>query len=207
MTDYFRAAGAIDQHNHQRQGTLNLEEKWVTHCGYFWIFTTFVGMNVTDSYLTWRYFKQRDLQDKPNKEKHPDWNVSMPEFAERLASSILERHSQEALQKRQKRPPPQAPPAPPTPCDSEDHVTSPSSQNNTDDSSTRLDESKIQGIKHRLRRWGSQLSGASRKWQNRGSGRKNNNSDTSDSIEKQGSTLSFRERGKSVSSLTETSGG
>ncbi len=30
ITDHFHAAGAIDHHNHTRQGTLALEEKWVT---------------------------------------------------------------------------------------------------------------------------------------------------------------------------------
>ncbi len=206
VTDYFHAAGAIDHHNHSRQGTLQLEEKWVTQCGYFCIFTTFVGMNITDAWMVWRYYIQRYLKDKPNKEKHPDWNVGMPEFAERLAFNILEKHSQEALLKRRKCPPPPTPSSPP---DSADFLTSPSSPNNTtDDSSTRLEGSKNQGFKHRLHCWGSQLSGASRKRQNRGKkGRSESNSESSDSVPHCGSTVSIGGRGKSVSSLTETSGG
>ncbi len=56
ISRYFQAAGLIDQHNHNRQGTLQLEDKWVTQCGYYRIFTTFVGIVATDSWLSYRYF-------------------------------------------------------------------------------------------------------------------------------------------------------
>ena len=53
LTLYFEAAGMIDQHNHNRQGTLGLEDKWNTRCGYFRIFTSITGIGVTDSWLSY----------------------------------------------------------------------------------------------------------------------------------------------------------
>ncbi len=99
VTDYFHSAGAIDHHNHTRQGTLALEDKWVTRCGYNRIFTTFVGITATDSWLLWQYNVKQELRGKKGKEKHPNFNVGMPEFAERLTASILEQHSCGALEK------------------------------------------------------------------------------------------------------------
>ncbi len=132
VTNYFCAAGGIDHHNHSRQGTLGLEEKWVTQCGYFHIFTTMVGIIATDSWLSWRYEMEWQATGQRGKDKNPDWNIGMPEFAERLTFSILERHSQEALLKRRKRPP--LPVAPPP--DPDEQITSPSNRGDSDDSST-----------------------------------------------------------------------
>ena len=147
VTNYFRAAGAVDHHNHSRQGTLGLEEKWVTQCGYFRIFTTIAGITTTDAWLAWRYEMDRKLSGQRGKERHPDWNVGMPEFAERLCFSIFERHSQEALKKRRKWPP--LPAAPPP--DPDKHITLPSNRGESDDSSTRLEPPSFGGVKHRLR--------------------------------------------------------
>ncbi len=90
VTNYFRAAGGIDHHNHSRQGTLGLEDKWVTQCGYFQIYTTMVGITATDAWLSWQYDMEQRTAGHRAKDRHPDLNISMPEFAEHLTSSILE---------------------------------------------------------------------------------------------------------------------
>ncbi len=106
--------------------------------------------------------------------------------------------------KRQKRPPLSADP-PPEP---KEEITSPSNQGDSEDSSTRLEPPSRGGVKHRLQRWGSALSGVSRKRQNRGTKgqKKQTTSDSSESQPKV-STVSLSDCGKSVSSLTETSVG
>ncbi len=64
ITKYFNAAGVIDQHNHNRQGTLQLENKWVTQCGYYGIFTTIIGMVATASWLSYHFFLDEQEQLK-----------------------------------------------------------------------------------------------------------------------------------------------
>lgn len=51
---YFRDAGTIDSHNQARQGELDLEYNWPTQDCWFRLNTTFIGLNVTD---TWKVVK------------------------------------------------------------------------------------------------------------------------------------------------------
>lgn len=51
---YFRSCSKIDHHNQARQGFLRLEKHWPTQSGWFRIFTTLIGMTVTDAWLAMR---------------------------------------------------------------------------------------------------------------------------------------------------------
>ena len=52
---YYSMNGGIDVHNNMRQGDLALEKHWVTHNGYFRIFTTLIGICVTDAFNLLKY--------------------------------------------------------------------------------------------------------------------------------------------------------
>ena len=90
VTKYYDACGVIDHHNHSRQGTLALEEKWPTKDGWNRIFTTMCGIVLTDSWLSWKHFlgPQFGRQDR-----HPMWNIGVCKFGEIVASKILSNHS------------------------------------------------------------------------------------------------------------------
>ena len=49
---YYSIAKTIDIHNHLRQGTLKLEEKWITSNGVNRVHTTLIAINVTDTLIT-----------------------------------------------------------------------------------------------------------------------------------------------------------
>ena len=51
---YFTASNKVDLHNQARQYELSLEKKWVTTNPYFRLYTTLVGMNVTDAWKCMR---------------------------------------------------------------------------------------------------------------------------------------------------------
>jgi hypothetical protein len=48
ISNYFSRSNVIDSHNHAHQFELALEQHWVTHCGWFRIMVTIMGMCVTD---------------------------------------------------------------------------------------------------------------------------------------------------------------
>lgn len=48
VSTYFKYSNCVDLHNQARQFDLALEKKWVTHTGYFRLYTTLIGMVVTD---------------------------------------------------------------------------------------------------------------------------------------------------------------
>ena len=48
---YFRYANSIDVHNQMRQKVLGLEEKWKTTDCWLRVWTTLIGMTVTDLYF------------------------------------------------------------------------------------------------------------------------------------------------------------
>ena len=50
ISKFFRDSNSIDSGNHGRQAELGLEKKWVTHDAYFRLSTTFIGINVTDTW-------------------------------------------------------------------------------------------------------------------------------------------------------------
>ncbi len=90
VTKYYDACGVIDHHNHSRQGTLALEEKWPTKDGWTRIFTTMCGIVLTDSWLAMKHY----LDEQYGKQNcHPLWNISIHNFGELVSSKILSRHS------------------------------------------------------------------------------------------------------------------
>ena len=55
MTRFFYYSPKIDNHNQMRQGELALEEAWVTQNCWFRLYTTLIGMEVTDMHLAVRH--------------------------------------------------------------------------------------------------------------------------------------------------------
>ena len=80
ISEYYKNSNQIDKHNHARQGVLALEKNIVTHCGYFRLFTTYLGITVTDA---WKLYRNG------LGEKHINKNVSITEFANILCKSNL----------------------------------------------------------------------------------------------------------------------
>ena len=52
---FFDIFGAVDQHDHLRQGSLALEEVWQTHCWWHRILATVLGVIFTDCWLAYRH--------------------------------------------------------------------------------------------------------------------------------------------------------
>ena len=80
ISEYYKNSNQIDKHNHARQGVLALEKNVVTQCGYFRLFTTYLGITVTDAWKLYRH----GLGDK-----HPNKDVSILEFANILCKTNL----------------------------------------------------------------------------------------------------------------------
>jgi hypothetical protein len=55
LTRFFRYSPRIDNHNQMRQGELALEERWVTQDCWFRLYTSLLGMHVTDLHLAVRH--------------------------------------------------------------------------------------------------------------------------------------------------------
>jgi len=49
MAKYFKYSNCVDLHNQARKFDLRPKNKWVTHFGYFRLYTTILGMIVTDT--------------------------------------------------------------------------------------------------------------------------------------------------------------
>ena len=79
LSSYFKYSNCVDMHNQARQFDLALEKKWVTQDAYFRLYTTMIGMTVTD---TWKILKKRNSS-----------HSSITEFADILAFEMLE-HAQ-----------------------------------------------------------------------------------------------------------------
>ena len=79
ISNYFNFSNCVDLHNQARQFDLALEKKWVTQDGYFRLYTTLLGMNVTDA---WKIMRARN-----KKELSPPTIV---EFADALAWEMIE---------------------------------------------------------------------------------------------------------------------
>ena len=79
LANYFKYSNCVDMHNQARQFDLALEKKWITHDAYYRLYTTMVGMTVTD---TWKILKKQDSS-----------HSSITEFADILAHDMLD-HAQ-----------------------------------------------------------------------------------------------------------------
>lgn len=67
----------IDIHDHLRQGTLALEKSWATHSWAKRVFSTVLGMSITDAYLAFCF------------ELGPDAKPSFPDWLNRLAFQLI----------------------------------------------------------------------------------------------------------------------
>ena len=92
LNTYFDNYGAFDAHNQARQGILALEECWVTHNSCFWIWTTILGMGVTD---LWRLHKRF---------RHNYKHMTICTFADHMAFELIkcaEKMDNEAVRQNQ----------------------------------------------------------------------------------------------------------
>ena len=76
---YFKYSNVVDVHNQSRQADLSLEKKWVTEDCYFRIYTTILGMILTD---TWKLFRDRHHRGFRK--------VTIIEFADILAKELID---------------------------------------------------------------------------------------------------------------------
>ena len=74
----YRNLPGVDEHNNKRQGELSLETCWPTKDGWFRLFTTYVGMSVTNQRNALDYFCGKE-------------NLSVKEMANAIASSLRKR--------------------------------------------------------------------------------------------------------------------
>ena len=88
LSRYFLHSNAVDVHNQMRQGNLALEECWVTTDGWFRLFTTMIGITVTD---TW--FVRERHEEKQIKSVEVDCGNNrrrLVEFSADLSESLLD---------------------------------------------------------------------------------------------------------------------
>ena len=62
LNKYFDHCNAVDAHNQARQGNLALEKSWIRCNPYYRIWTTFIGMQVTDLWQLHRSLKPRKFR-------------------------------------------------------------------------------------------------------------------------------------------------
>ena len=75
ISNYFKISDVVDVYNQERQYELALGTKWVTQDPYFRLYTTMVGMNVTDIWKLEKLKKKKDMTIK--------------EFADILVSDLM----------------------------------------------------------------------------------------------------------------------
>ena len=80
ISKYYLHSNQIDKHNHARQGVLAIEKNVVTTCGYFRLFSTYLGITVTD---TWKLYRSHLGETHPNK------NISIIAFSNILCLTNL----------------------------------------------------------------------------------------------------------------------
>ena len=81
ISQFFQHSNQIDKHNHARQSELALEENIVTHCGYFRLYCTYLGITVTDA---WKLYKHSIGSRNNNK------HISINQFANIICKQLLE---------------------------------------------------------------------------------------------------------------------
>jgi hypothetical protein len=62
ISTYFKYSNCVDLHNQVRQHSLALEKKWITQDCYFRLYTTHIGMNLTD---TWKIMRGKHKRGSP----------------------------------------------------------------------------------------------------------------------------------------------
>lgn len=80
LSRYFAYSNVVDVHDQMRQAILDLEYTWVTQNCWFRLFTTLLGMTVTDTYLIVKSSVHED---------HCEKNIPFIDFADLLAFELL----------------------------------------------------------------------------------------------------------------------
>ena len=75
LANYFKYSNRVDMHNQAQKFDLALEKKWITHEAYYRLYTTMVGITITD---TWKILKKKDAS-----------HSSITKFADILAHEML----------------------------------------------------------------------------------------------------------------------
>ena len=75
ITQYFENSDKVDAHNHVRQYQLALEKRWITHCGWFRISTTFIGITLSDAWKCVKFQSKNSVLRK----------LTIKQFADRVA--------------------------------------------------------------------------------------------------------------------------
>jgi len=106
VSKYFEKSNVIDRHNHLRQHELALEEVWLTKDPWFRMFTTFVGMTVTDAFLAAKHQtpKKANIHRMTMKKfakilAHDLWNIDFSKKA-KIVEEIGEGTNQRGKRKR-----------------------------------------------------------------------------------------------------------
>ena len=87
ISKYFACANTVDVHNQIRQGTIKLEKRWITHDGYFRLWTTILGIIGTDMYLGYKHAVNIANYDRGR--KHKDYHLGVRDFLARVAYDLI----------------------------------------------------------------------------------------------------------------------
>jgi len=88
ISHFFASSNKIDVHNQLRQDCLRLEKKWITQDPFFRLGTTFIGINVTDTFLLANYHKVINHSSNAGEEK--EQKISIQRFAGILAQQLID---------------------------------------------------------------------------------------------------------------------
>ncbi len=87
LVQFFGVANVIDVHNHIRQGTLRLEKRWRTEDCWFRLFTTMIGIILTDCWLGYKHAIK--LAERRSRRRHKHHEIGLMEFTDWMATALL----------------------------------------------------------------------------------------------------------------------
>jgi hypothetical protein len=92
ITKFFASSNIIDTHNQLRQFLLALEKKWLTQNGFFRLATTYLGINVVDTYHLANHHKIINVAANDDKK------MSVCTFASILANQLITQAEQLSME-------------------------------------------------------------------------------------------------------------
>ncbi len=87
LVEFFGVANIIDVHNHIRQGTLRLEKRWRTEDCWFRLFTSMVGIILTDCWLGYKFAIK--MAEKRSRRRHRHHDITLQEFTDWMANAMI----------------------------------------------------------------------------------------------------------------------
>ena len=87
LVQFFSVANVIDVHNHIRQGTLHLQKWRRTEDCWFRLFTSIIGIILTDCWLGYKYAIK--LAEKRSKWRHKHHDITIQEFTDWMAEALI----------------------------------------------------------------------------------------------------------------------